>query len=618
MTNDDSGSVKRNRILSRGRGVGRRGIVASLAALSIVSLSAPVLTHAQSVPAFGFYAEWDSTWSYNAYAVNYALALSGPLFVSLPLAFQLQPSGAWDPQLAKSWTFSGNKLIVTLQPNAKWQTGQAVTSTDVVDSYILGLAAGWAWGTVASKVSALNSHQVAFTLRKTTSSGLPVTKPTVESDILGEYVQPASVYGRLVTAKLKSEEVTDLTSTSKSVAAKASDYVLGYDKTLTAYDPANIIGDGPFVYHSMTTNEMSLTKSKTFFDASRVHVNNLLMWNVGANGSLATTEMFAGTLDFGFGTNTKNVVDEWKSSSPDHHYAQIPTLLGQTFFFNNNMYPFNNVKVRQALNYAVNRPDVSIAGEGFHGDTFAVYPTGLPQGLQNAWLGSNATLAKEGFNAYAYNTAKARQILKSVGFTYKGGEWYTPKGKQFTISIETPGGWSSTQLNASNLASQLSAFGIKSTASSIEQPGYWTDLLDGDFQMAWQWDGYSNVTALGALDALLAGQNYVPGTTERGMGFGPDENVPGLGKVNLAKALTTYENLAEPSKIRTYTYDFAKLINEQVPILQFDTKDSQTYWSTKYYTDWPPLSDHSLWDTAGDNPQETIPLMLEAGYIRPK
>jgi hypothetical protein len=72
------------------------------------------------------------------------------------------------------------------------------------------------------------------------------------------------------------------------------------------------------------------------------------------------------------------------------------------------------------------------------------------------------------------------------------------------------------------------------------------------------------------------------------------------------------------TKIRQVTLDFAKMVNQDVPILQFDTKDSQTYWSTQYYVDWPPLSNKTLWDTAGDSPQETVVLMMEAGFIRPK
>lgn len=607
-------------------GVRRIGL-ASLAALSIVGVSIPASANAQSVPAFGFYSGWDSSWSYNPFAVNYAL-LSNPMFVELPLAFQLQPSGTWDPQLAKSWKFEGNKLVVTLQPNAKWQTGQAVTSTDVVDTYLLGLAAGWAWGSVATSVSALNSHQVVFDLRTSTLSTqpVPVTKPMVLSDIFGgvtDTVVPSSVYGRLVTSKLRSEVKIALTAKAGSAAAsKASTYLGLYDKTLTAFDPSQILSDGPYEFKTMTTNQMSLIKNPHFYDAAKIHVTNLLMWNSGASNALSTTEMFAGDLDFFWPTNSHGIIARW-TSSPNHHIAYIPTSLGETFYFNDHVYPLNNVKVRQAIYYAVNRADVSIAGEGFHANTFSAFPTGLPSGLRHTWLGTNAQMLKEGFNPYNYDPAKARQLLKSAGFTDRKGTWYTPKGQPFTIAITSPAGWASTNLNASNLASQLSAFGIKSTASSIEQPGYWTDVLDGNFDVAWNWDGFGNVNPIGALDGLLVGNNYVPGSTPgsyttRGMGFGPNVAVPGIGTVNLAKALEADSALAMKTKIRQVTLDFAKMVNQDVPILQFDTKDSQTYWSTQYYVDWPPLSNKTLWDTAGDSPQETVVLMMEAGFIRPK
>lgn len=588
--------------------------VGGLVALPAVSLGSSAA--AQTVPPFGFYSSWDSSWSFNAYAVNYALT-SNPMFVDLPLAFQLQPSGKWDPQLARSWRFVGNKLEVMLQPNAKWQNGRPVTSTDVVDSYLLGLSAGWAWGSVATGISAVNTHEVAFTLRATSlTTRLPITKPTVLSSILPDYVEPAAVYGKLATPKLRSLVHADLTASAKS-ASKAITGLGLYDKTLTAYNPAAIWSDGPFQFKSITTNQISLVKNPRFFGAAKIHVPSVLLWNSGNNSALSTTELFAGQLDFSWPTNTLGLVKRWKSA-PYHHFAKIPTLLGESFYFNDHLYPLNNVKVRQALLYATNRADVSIAGEGFRANTVSSFETGLPHGLRTTWLGSNSAMIKAGFNPYTYNPAKARRLLKSAGFHYRNSTWYTPKGKPFTISITTPSGWGSTQLNASNLASQWSAFGIKTTASSVEQPGYWTDVLDGNFDVAWNWDGFSNINPIDALYGLLAGENYVPAKNERGMGFGPSVVVPGLGKVNLATSLTGYGVLAKRTKIRQITEDYTKMVNQDVPFIQFDTKDSQTYWSTQNYVDWPPLSNKALWDTAGDTPQETVPLMMEAGYIRPK
>ena len=612
---------------SKGKWKERQRIgLASLAAFSIIGLGIPASAGATSVPPFGFFSSWPSQWSYNSFAVNYAL-LSNPMFVNLPLAFQLQPSGRWDSQLAKSWKFEGKKLVVTLQPNAKWQNGQRVTSTDVVDTYLLGLAAGWAWGNVAQSIAAPNSHQVVFSLRSVTGTpAVPVTKPMVLSDIFGNaryMVVPSATYGRLITPKFSSEVRSKLTAKPNSPAeVKAATYLGVYDKKITAFDPAHILADGPYEFKSMTTNQMSLVKNPDFYDAGKIHVRDITMWNAGTSSTLGTTELFAGNLDFSWPTLTLGTIKRWKSN-PAHHIAYIPTGLGETFLFNDHVYPLNNVKVRQAIYYVVNRADVSISGEGFHANTFSEFPTGLYAGLRHLWLGSNAEMLKEGFQPYNHNPAKARQLLKSAGFTNRKGTWYTSKGKPFTIAITSPAGWASTNLNASNLASQLTAFGIKATATSVEQPGYWTDLTNGNFDMAWSFDGFATLSPLGALGSLLVGYNYVPGTkpgtyTTRGMGFGPNVTVPGIGKVNLAKALTTDEALANKTKIRQLTLDFAKMVNQDVPILQFDTKDSQTYWSTQYYVDWPSLSNKTLWDTAGDTPQETVVLMMEAGFIRPR
>lgn len=69
-----------------------------------------------------------------------------------------------------------------------------------------------------------------------------------------------------------------------------------------------------------------------------------------------------------------------------------------------------------------------------------------------------------------------------------------------------------------------------------------------------------------------------------------------------------------------FTWDWARLVNQQVPYLQYGTKGYQFPYSTRHYVDWPPVSSKSkYWNQlALGNMNQGLALMLESGYIRPR
>ncbi len=610
------------------------GMITGGALLTVLAVVG-VLASKGSTPApqpFNLYSGgWGTSWTNNGYATNYAMA-GMPMYVNLPLAVQMQPSGKYVPQLAKSWKIVGSQLQVMLQPGAKWQNGAPVTSQDVVNSYMLGATVGWPWPGVATGITAPNKQEVVFQLRKyIPGSTSPMSAQTALFSILQNYVFPSSVYGKFATAKLKSEVGTYVrTLPTKAGAApsnansSAHNFMIQAGQTLMAFNPSTLVGDGPFKLQGITTEQINLVRWPGYFGASKIHVPQIIAWNDASNNA-ATTQMFAGKMDYGWPGLTGGIVNRWKATA-NHHYSAIPTTAGEAFYFNNQSYPLSLVKVRQALAYLIDRRSLTFANNGFMKDIVNTYPTGLPHGLRTIYLGSTpAQMQKLGFNDYAQNAAKAKQILLSLHFTNRNGTWYTPKGKPFTISVITPAGWTGPQLAGSNLASQLNAFGIKTVASAVEQPGYWSQLLQGNFQMAWNWTGFFNAFPIPSLESSLVAQNYgVPNAAASsptgatvGMGFGPKVNIPGIGYTNLAESLTAAGYVSDPAKVRQLVLDYAKLVNQYVPFLAYSTKSSETYWSSAHYTDWPPLSNKTLWDAAGSNPSGALLLMMMEGYVRP-
>lgn len=130
---------------------------------------------------------WGTTWSNNYYSPLWVGIGNG--LVLLPLAVENQPSlTSFTPQLATSWTVSGNTLTINLRQGVNWQNGKPVTSTDVYDTLALdGTAAGYGGWTYIAGVRAPNSHQVVITTQ-------PGANVTLLEDQLstGPWCRPAS------------------------------------------------------------------------------------------------------------------------------------------------------------------------------------------------------------------------------------------------------------------------------------------------------------------------------------------------------------------------------------------------------------------------------------------
>jgi peptide/nickel transport system substrate-binding protein len=130
-----------------------------------------------------------TTWSNSPFNVNVVGAALG--FVWEPLAIDSWPSlTKYIPQLATSWNLKGNTFTVNLVPNAKWQNGQPVTSTDVIDTILLdGPYGGAIWNDITN-LAATGPHTFTVTVKKGEQLA------TLEYDLFNSVIPyPASVWG---------------------------------------------------------------------------------------------------------------------------------------------------------------------------------------------------------------------------------------------------------------------------------------------------------------------------------------------------------------------------------------------------------------------------------------
>ncbi len=164
------------------------------------------------------------------------------------------------------------------------------------------------------------------------------------------------------------------------------------------------IGAGPFTLEESRPGDvMRLRASETYYDKDHYPYAGLdlvhLVDHVGVRNAI-----LSGDIDFGF-VDTEGL--KALESNPKTGVQVNPSAAA--YYVNMNMSlkdpPFNDVRVRQALNHAFNREEVASAiyGEGST-PKWQVFPEGMP--------GHDPEL--EGF--YAYDPEKAKQLLREAGY----------------------------------------------------------------------------------------------------------------------------------------------------------------------------------------------------------
>ncbi len=153
---------------------------------------------------------------------------------------------------------------------------------------------------------------------------------------------------------------------------------------------------------------------------------------------------------------------------------EMPTFTHWGILLNSKQYPWDIPQVRQALAYAINRTAAVDAWGAqmympdWYGDWFVPYLYNtLPPQIQNVVVN------------YSYNPAKAAQILTSLGFYKKGGDWYTPNGTELALSIQGPSGQTDWMTMAEVAANQLTEFGIPSSVYADDPSSYWGVIVPG-------------------------------------------------------------------------------------------------------------------------------------------
>jgi peptide/nickel transport system substrate-binding protein len=302
-------------------------------------------------------------------AVGPFLNYMDPAYTSL---LTRKADGTLSAGLADKWGYvgSGNtKFQLKLRKAAKFADGTPVTATDVVNS-IKYFGKGSGPG---------GSRYRSLTFSTPDSSTVVISSPTPNPD-MGTLFTPASMGGAVISpAGLKNP---------KKLASAT-------------------FGAGPYVYstkQSVSGDHYVYVPNKNFYDQSAIHFKKITV-KVMPNVNSQAQALKSGQIDLMYGTPD---VAPTIAGNKSLTMIKSPTTWAGLFLLDRDgtiVKGLADVRVRQALNFAIDRGAVTKAVYGSFGAPVS----------QPAMPGYDG-YSLEAEKMYPYDPAKAKQLLKAAGY----------------------------------------------------------------------------------------------------------------------------------------------------------------------------------------------------------
>ena len=220
-------------------------------------------------------------------------------------------------------------------------------------------------------------------------------------------------------------------------------------------DPeGNPIGTGPFKFVSYEKSQsLKIAKYDGYWKEGYPYLDSA-EFKIVADMDTAYTELQAGTIDI----LNYLVIDQVEALSDDFNIVTGSMMLVHAMFINNDYEPLQDVKVRQALCYAVDRQSVN---DFLFGGASELIGSHMIPALKKYY-------EPEAANLYTYDPEKAKSLLAEAG--YADG---------FDLEISVPSSYSQHVDTAQIIAEQLKAVGINATIKQVEWATWLSDVYQG-------------------------------------------------------------------------------------------------------------------------------------------
>ncbi len=366
----------------------------------------------------------------------------GLTYETLDFVDSLQ-SGKVTPWLASAYAWSNNNqtLTFTIRPGVKWSDGKPFSAADVAYTFNL-----------LKKFPALDVNAVWSVLKSVAQKG--------SNQVVFNFSTPAVPYFYYVAGQVPIVP-EHLWSKIKNPVTDAI---------------SNPVGTGGYIMSHCTPQNIQWTANANYWQKGKAVVQTV---NMPAFLSNNTCNEYLATGQSQWGSQFIPDIKSYYVDKKAGNTYWFPPVANVSLFPNLKVAPLNNVAVREAISYAINRQDVSTKGE------FGYEPPASQDGIVTPTFSSWTSSAAASKIGTGYDPAKAESVLKAAGYTKGSNGFFEKDGKEIKLSIITNGGYSDWVADIQIMAQELNKVGIDATPETPAANTFYADVYAGKYQLAY-------------------------------------------------------------------------------------------------------------------------------------
>jgi peptide/nickel transport system substrate-binding protein len=501
---------------------------------------------------------------FNPYATSGSTAPGTDSAIYQSLFYINDATGAVTPMLGTSYKWTNSKtLTVTTRTGVTWSDGQPFSAADVAFTFNYlktypALDLNGVWSTSLSSVTATGPNTVVFSFSK------PDTPAALNI-----------LYG------------TDGSSGEEAILPQ---HIWSTITDPTTYTNPNPVGTGPFVLSNFSASSVTYTKNPNYWEAGKPTIGTLVLSSVDSD-TTAELELENGTIDMTYDYLTdaqKTFVDQ----DPSTNVYFWPSVSGNYLYINTAKAPYNTVTFRKAIAESMDTP--FLASRAYFG---ALTPDtgGAETALVSPQVSQWFEPSLKGLE-YSYSVSKAKALLRSLGYSWKGGKLIAKSGKAVpsqTVLIGGPG-WTDYISLADNVASELKAIGISATVIQEPYSTYANDLDKGNYDVAISWGNNNGSTPYYQYYDMFAPKQSAPigkvATTDWERYTSPA----------ITKALDDFSSASTTKAQKSAIDAIEKNVLQNVPVVPLTGRGDWLDYQTGQFTGFPSKSDPYNDGSAGD------------------
>jgi peptide/nickel transport system substrate-binding protein len=447
--------------------------------------------------------------------------------------------GKTTPMLASSWKWgAGNKtLTFTIRQGVKWSDGTPMTAADVAYTFnlikkypALDLTGAWS---VLSSVTATGANTVTMNFST-------VAVPYFYYIADQTPIVPEHIWSKMANP------------TTNSVSQP--------------------VGTGPYLMSKCSPSNITYTANPHYWQPGEPKIAKI-QYPAYTSNNTANNDLANGNAQWG-AQYIPGIKAFYTSKSPDYHYWFPPTV-NVSLVPNLTNPQLSNVKVRQAISYAINRGQVSSIGESSYeppaNQTGIVTPT-FSSTLNNSALSSWGN---------GYDPAKAKSLLAAAGYHLVGGVMTNAAGQKLAFNVIDIGDYSDWVASMQVIQQNLKAIGIQITPQNLSNTDFDADLYYGKYQLAYYDQQTFGPSAYYELNNWLNSANTAP------VGKVAASNYERYSDKTTDALLDQYATTTSASQQQTIMNQIQEVMLSAVPIIPVVEAVDWYQYDTGAFSGWP-------------------------------